>query len=381
MDEFGDGASGFGDGIDGLDGACRAAVERALVTPPTDPREHERALGEASRCLWDAVGADGSQAGLWLFLGEIELLRGDHAQAEQAYRSAVEVDPDDALGYSGLAHSCAVQGRSAEAEDWLEQGLRVEPTAVLYGQLGQLHLEAGRMEEAEGALRTGLALDGEDPELLFLLARFFARDDEEARLLLERAVEADPLHLHAWLELGSLRLSLEDLSGARECFEEVLDLAPDASDGYRELALLELESEPRESIRLARKAIELDRDDVSAWTVLGQAQLLTGERAEGERTLLTACAIEPVDPDGARAHWVLADVYASTGRHEDAIATLEGVSHFASLMPEIAADLGQGYAELGRAREARDWLQVALEHDVDDDESRQLLERLRRADP
>jgi tetratricopeptide (TPR) repeat protein len=360
----------------GLPETCRPAVERALVTPAENPRQHERDLGEAAGCLRTALGDDGGNASLWLFLGEIELLRGDAGRAEQAYRQAVELDPDDVMGYGGLAHACVVQGRPEEAEDWLEQGLRVEPTAMLYWQLGQLHLEGGRLEEAEGALRTGLALDPDDEELLFLLARFFARDDDEARRLLEHAVEVAPEHAFAWQELGALHLSTGDLEAAQSCFEHVVELAPDAPDGYRELATLQLEVDPERAIELAREALERDRDDVASWTALGQAQFLADRVDEAERTLLTACAVEPIDEDGARAHWVLAELYSAAGRPEDAIATLVAVEGFAPMLPEIAADLGRAYAELGRTADARTWLQVALEHDIEDETSRALLREL-----
>ncbi|MHC4263391.1 MAG: tetratricopeptide repeat protein [Planctomycetota bacterium] len=362
--------------FDDLPEDCRSAIERALVLPPANEVEREQALQEAARCLRLALDEDRARAGLWLFLGEVELLLGDAAHAEAAYRGAVEADPQEVLGYSGLAHSCAAQGRAAEAEDWIEQGLRIEPTAMLYGQLGQLFLEDGRMEEAEGALRTGLALDPDDPELLFLLARFFSRDEAEAERLLVRAIEIEPDHFLAWSELGALRLDLAQLDDARQCFLKLVELAPELSDGYRELAEVELHRDPERALELVEEALERDRDDVGAWSVMGRALIQLERFEEAERKLLVACAIEPLELEGAQVHDILATLYMLLGRVEDAIATWHEVEHFAANEPSIAAGLGQAYAELGRVREARDWLQVALEHDLDDDDSRTLLRML-----
>jgi tetratricopeptide (TPR) repeat protein len=355
---------------------CRPALERALLDPPAGPLEREAALTEAAECLREELQRDGSQAALWLFLGEIELLRGEPAHAERAYRSAVRIAPDDVGGLAGLAEACEAQGRANEAERWLERAIQLEPTGELYAQLGHLLLEDGRLEEAEGALRTALALEPDDDQVLFLVARFFARDDEEAERLLRRAVELAPDSVLAHAELGALCHSRDDHAGARVCFERVIALDPEGSEGYRDLAAVELEGDPPRAEELARTALEHNRDDVGAWTVLGQALQLQDRAEEAERALLTACAIEPLELDGARAHWVLSDLYAEQDRLADAVAALLQVASFAPSLPAIAADLGELYARLGRRDEARSWLQVALEHDLDDGESRELLQRL-----
>ena len=99
--------------------------------------------------------------------------------------------------------------------------------------------------------------------------------------------------------------------------------------------------------------------------------------ADAERTLLNGCAIRPLDADGARAHLALAELYRDAGRLEDALAALQAVDAFAHAEPAVAALLGRLLADLGRDQEARGWLQVALEHDTEDTESRDLLRELR----
>ncbi|QDU69148.1 tetratricopeptide repeat protein [Engelhardtia mirabilis] len=366
-----------GEPTSGVPDECRQALERALVDPPEGDLERESALIEASESLRAALDRDPMNLSLWLLLGEIELLRDDHEGAERAYRRAMDLDPVDTLGHSGLAHTYASMGRAEEAEELLDEALGIDASATLYAQLGTLHLEQGDLESAEKDLRAGLDLDPDDEQILFLLARFFARDDEEATQLLERAVEVDPGHVFAWLELGTLRAVLGNDEGARSCFQRVVALEPESSDGYRELARIALADDAEEATTLARRAIELDGDDVGAWTVLGRALTLAGKRAEAERTLLSGCAIRPLDVDGARAHVALAEFYRESGRLEDALGALQAVEGFAHMEPGVAALLGRLYSELGRSADARAWLQVALEHDIDDIESRDLLRELR----
>lgn len=357
---------------------CRAAVERALLDPPEGELEREAALVDCAVSLREALGTRPERLNLWLLLGEVELLRGEHRGAEEAYRKAMDLDPADTLGHSGLAHTLSSEGRLDEAEALLEEAIGIDASATLYAQLGTLHLEVGDMESAEGELRSGLALDPDDEQILFLVARFFARDDDEASQLLERAVAVEPGHVLAWLELGSLRAVLGRAEGARACFERVVALEPESPDGHRELALvaLELENEHGEAAQLARRAIECDGDDVGSWTVLGRALALAGEGTEAERALLNGCAIRPLDVDGARAHLHLALLYQAEDRIEDALGALQTVEAFAHAEPSIAAIMGELYAELGIVDEARIWLQIALEHDVEDGDSRALLARL-----
>lgn len=355
---------------------CRLAVERALVDPPASDLEREVALAECSESLSQALVEEPERLNLWLLLGEVELLRDNPAGAERAYRRAMDIDPTDTLGHSGLAHTLSASGRLDEAESLLEEAIGIDASATLYAQLGTLHLEAGDLESAEGELRSGLALDPDDEQILFLVARFFARDDDEAARLLERAVAVDPGHVFAWLELGSLRALGGRNESARACFERVVALEPDSPDGYRELAQVALDEDREEARELARQALDRDTDDVGAWTVLGRAEQLAGRRHEAERALLNGCAIRPLDVDGARAHLFLADLYREAGRIEDALGALRAVEAFAHAEPAIAALLGRLLADLGRSVEARQWLQVALEHDLDDVDSRDLLREL-----
>ena len=97
---------------------------------------------------------------------------------------------------------------------------------------------------ADPALEEGTA----DPEpvkplLTELPARRKARDfqeraakqllrgnDKSARILLERALQLDPLFAPGWRDLGIAKARLGDTEGAREAYQRYLELAPDAPD-------------------------------------------------------------------------------------------------------------------------------------------------------
>jgi tetratricopeptide (TPR) repeat protein len=359
--------------IEGLPEDCRRTVERALLHDTDDVEGRARAFEDAVACVAELLSRDSSDADLWVFLGELEMLRDEPSRAERAFARALELDPEEPAAYSGMVGCLAAQERFDEAEAMLDRGLQIDPTPALYRQLGELELARGHFDAAEGALRSALALDPDDELALFLLARFCARDDAEARRLLEHALQVAPEHAEAWSELGALHLANDRSEEARACFEALLALDPGSPDAHRDLAVVELELDPTRALELADQALELDRDDPGSWSVRGQALARLGRSEEGEWALLTACSIRPIETEGARAHVVLADLYLELDRPAHALGTLRQVEHMAPQVPEVAAVLARAHAELGQLEDARGWLHVALEHDVEDEASRELL--------
>ena len=326
--------------LEGLPEDCRRTVERALLHEADDAEGRARAFEDAVACVSELLARDPSDADLWVFLGELEMLRDEPSRAERAFARALELDPEEPAAYSGMVGCLAAQER---------------------------------FDEAEGALRSALALDPDDELSLFLLARFCARDDDEAQRLLERALELAPENTEAWSELGALHLANDRGEAARTCFEALLALDPESPDAHRDLAVVELDLDPQRALELADRALELDRDDPGSWSVRGQALARLGRTEEGEWAHLTACSIRPIEVEGARAHVVLADLYLELDRPAHALGTLRQVEHMAPQVPEVAAVSARAHAELGQLEEARAWLHVALEHDVDDEASRELL--------
>jgi len=90
------------------------------------------------------------------------------------------------------------------------------------------HLKAGRLAEAERALRALLAADPRQPQALHqlgLLARQ-AGQTAPALALLERAVAADPGSATAQADLGTLRQESGDLAGAVAAYRRAMALRP-----------------------------------------------------------------------------------------------------------------------------------------------------------
>lgn len=357
---------------------CTAVFQRALSSNGDNGRERERHLLEGVRYMHAVIERGESVPRVWVYLGELQLQRAAIDEALAAFERAVELDPLDPLAHSGLAQGLMEQGHDEAAERTLAAALDQCESAFLHGQLGSLLIGQGRFEEAVELLERGLELEPENEELLLLFARHLSESEEQMRSYLERALVSDPDYVEALCDLGALFTLQERTDSAERCFARALELDDESLDALHGLSEVKRLSDPRESLRLAGRSIEVDPNDPRGWALMGEALWELSYKAKAHRALERACSIRPVRHEGARAFWLRARMSEQEGLLQHAVWRLEEAAAHAHLWPPIAADLGRLYAEIGRSKDARHWLHVALEHDTDDAVSRELLAGLER---
>lgn len=118
-----------------------------------------------------------------------QLLAGQQrlGEAEPLLRAGLALDPQgDALADQAYALGLllAQRGQDAEAADWLRRAADARPQRVrVHYNLGLLLGRQGRIDEAGAALQRGLALAGEDRDLLYALAHLNYRAGRHALAL------------------------------------------------------------------------------------------------------------------------------------------------------------------------------------------------------
>ncbi len=179
--------------------AAQSAVEPALLLAAGEILQRAGAPGEAEAALRKAVrqgaGRQGSEQARALFrLGSLYDSRQQHAQAEQAFRQALALNPDNAQAWDYLGLSLEPQGRAEEAEQAYRKGLAVNRApyfdAFLPYNYGRLLAKLNRLEEALEHLHEAAELAPKTRAVRYERAKVRFRMDrfEEAREDAERAL-------------------------------------------------------------------------------------------------------------------------------------------------------------------------------------------------
>lgn len=186
--------------------------------------------GNYDRAYTNAVAAAGQEPiapAALRTLGDVCRLVERYPEAERAYLRSIEMGMTDP--YAGLAWVLACQGRVAEAEAELAKAPMA--TMTLFESqlaLGQIHLQARRLEEAQTIYESLLKAHGTVPRVLAPYGLTLLEDVQMPRAVevLERAVEIAPDDPFAQCALAEVQVECNDLAGATAHAREALRLWP-----------------------------------------------------------------------------------------------------------------------------------------------------------
>ena len=266
---------------------------------------------------------------------------GDGLKKATAYFTrAIEIDPNYAEGYSGLADSYALSG------DW--------KYGVLPGAEAFAH--------AKAAAAKALALDdslGEAHASLALALDLYDWDWKAAEAEYQCAIELKPGYApaHQWyswhlIMMGRNSEGISELRKAESLDPLSLIISADIADA------LCVARRYDEAVQQSKKTLEMDANFAVGHFELGQAfvqkQLYDGAIAELQR------AIELSGHSGAFES-NLAHVYGVLGRKQEAVKILKDMEARHNENPSVAADIALVYVGLGNRDRAMMWLNRAYE--------------------
>jgi len=193
---------------------------------------------EAIELLTQTAGASASPD-IYDLLGDAYTQAKNYPKAEEAYRNAVESDPDDPGHRHGLAQALLSDEKYAEALDQYEKLTQLEPgTADNYLRMGQLQRHLGKFDEAESSLAHAKELAPNSLDILdneALLYEDEGRYDDAVKVLADSIArikgepgggEGSTLGI-LYEQLGRAYDEEQNFPAAIETFEDMGKLSPD----------------------------------------------------------------------------------------------------------------------------------------------------------
>ena len=342
-------------------------------------------------------------------LGILYLMDAQPREAVQFLQQAVEAAPQHgaALENLGLAHLMLGEFDAADRVLSIAAALPGAPASV-FMRLGAARLNQGRHMEAVAYLRHALQLEPHNPDIHLNLGQALAGTGEPAaaHAQFEAALRIAPEHVDAMFNLGVMSLNQNQLDAARQWFERVLTQFPHHADAAVNLGIVhEKQQRLNEAIACFRHALASNPQLAQAGNNLARALALQGKLAESREQYLATLRSAPrfteaheglasvclalgtlpgqtahlqeaeaaalrasaLDPAAVGPYSVLADVYASRGAHDSAIAILEtgyARTGASSLLGALAFQL-RHLCEWAKWREAWRKMSPLLEQDAE----------------
>ena len=360
--------------------------------------------------------------------------------AEPCYSNAQSLAPDEFRWPYYAAHLRKSRGETVKAEADFKRVLELrpdDPATLIW--LGRLYLDKGRAEEAEPLFSKTLALIPNSVAALAGLGRaaLAKREYEAAVKHLEQALTIDPEaeSLHSPLAMAYRGLGQLDKAEPhakqwrnRDIFVpdplmQEMDLVLESGLSYELRGVRALEAKDwKAAAEFFRRGAELTPQNTalkrSLHHKLGTALFMAGDAPGAQKQFEEVVQLAPadgIDESAAKAHYSLAVLLASSGRHQDAIqhfsaavkyqpsyaeahlafadmlrtigranASLTEYKETIKINPGVAqARLGYALAliQLHRYQEARDWLTEATTQYPDQRSFALVLARLLAAAP
>ena len=241
---------------------ARLESESAELTGNSDARQN---------ALSKLVKLDAGDVDAWRALGDSLMNRHLFRQAQEAYRKASDLEPEDIALFNSMGYAAGQAGDLDAATSALRRYAALRPNeANPLDSMGDVHLAAGRLADAENfylqAAKKDPNFQNNGALLKAAMARLLTGDVPGANLLAERYLAArleakDPIvdyRRAQWTWIGGRRKTAAQQMGAFALASESGPLREIASRAYAELAVWSLESGDREgAASLSQKALSI----------------------------------------------------------------------------------------------------------------------------
>ncbi|MGH9494772.1 MAG: tetratricopeptide repeat protein, partial [Candidatus Sulfotelmatobacter sp.] len=336
-----DASMGWGSGIE-------VAREARAAQTALEHGDYKEATSHAQR----AVNIAPQNVDLWFTLAYAARLSGQYSLSVDSYKKGLALKPNSVQGLSGLAQTYARMGRSADAQQTLEQVLAANPRSDQDLQLaGELVLSTDPKRAVGYLQRSEAVKPSARTELLLARAYDRSGDAESARNMLEHARRSAPNNPEVVRAVASY---YRDTGHYDEAIKALQSLRSKDALALAELGYsYQLAGDARASARNYSAAANRAPRDINIQLSAAQAMLNAGDFAQGTALLNHSAEL---DPQHYRLFALRGRLDSAEHRNADAVREYEAaLQHLpAEGVPEgvlypisVRLDLAEAYRDAG----------------------------------
>jgi tetratricopeptide (TPR) repeat protein len=291
--------------------AAIAEMQKAITLAPSDADLHvQLALlllkkgepDEAEANLRKAVELNPKAVGAWLMMGTFHQARGSYGQAEQEFRQAIAVDPKNPEPRAALVRLFLVEGKKAEAEDYLKQVKHDFPdNSADYRMLGDFYRTTGDLDEATAEYAALYQEHSKDIQVKNTYTQLLIQKNrfDEARKLNDEVLKASPKDTDALLYSAQVQIAAGDASGATVALQTLIKSEPNNAAAHYQLGLAFQKSGNMEDAKDEwLNAVRIRPDLVEAQRSLALLAMRQGDMGALESAATQLIRLQPASPDG-----------------------------------------------------------------------------------
>lgn len=311
------------------------------------------------------TGADNPEA-LYL-LGQAQLAEEDFHSAQASFEKLLSLKPNAAKGYYLLARAYDGTGRHQDVEAALGKSIDLAPEYIEPRvALARLSLKQGNNQVFERQLGKLEALAPDSPviwqlqiaraklkgdeaavlavyknayqqlpstaTLLGLAGQKLARGDRDGALSLYKSWLTDhPGDVAVGLALANSQVEMNDTAAAITQYRQVLNNDGDNLIALNNLAWFLRDSEPRQAVKYALRAVDIDSESAAVQDTLAMALLADGQHKEAKNAIAKALGKTP-DDASMRYHRVLINL--ASGQTNSGLSELKRLLKTQEQFPE-----------------------------------------------
>ena len=206
----------------------------------------------------EITAKDPSDAESWVRLGGLQKISLNSAEAEKAFKKALEIDPNNEDALTGLALVYSDLGDSKKATELLRKSAEKNPNQRSLITLASSYEQMKEYALAAETLKKALEQSPGNVEIQRGLAQNLIYSDQldEALKIFQQLAADDPKDVQSRLRISQVYLQKHDFAKARQASQEAKELDPSNVEiQYNEVSLLEAEGKLPEAIAALKETL------------------------------------------------------------------------------------------------------------------------------